>query len=257
MQKSPTPDRTAQAFGDLLPLPAEAQIVVVLVESRDARNIGSVARAMSNLGVQDLRLVTPGRFDLGMARSVACWGAPIIEGLQRFETLSAAVHDAHEVVGFASDSAEHRVPQLLLDEWVASAATKPHRTVALVFGSEEAGLRREHYPICQFLVRIPSSAQNPSYNLAQSVLVALYALRRSLSAPIGAARGEWPTSSQLDHFSEMVLKTAEDVGFLNQHSPQHIRDVLHNLSRRGHLSTHELRILTGLFGKIRRTLSKE
>ena len=32
---------------------------VVLVESRGERNIGSVARAMANFGVSDLRLIAP------------------------------------------------------------------------------------------------------------------------------------------------------------------------------------------------------
>jgi TrmH family RNA methyltransferase len=248
--------RQPQAFGDLLPLPEGVRVVVVLVEPKDPRNIGAVARAMSNLGISDLRLVAPARYDRTIARGVACWGASIVDAAPSFESLSGAITDAHEVVGFASDSASHRVPQLLLDEWVEMLAHAPDKTVALVFGSEESGLKRDHYPLCQFLVRIPSSAANASYNLAQSVLLALYALRRRLSSEIGSERGEWPTNSHLEHFVAMVLDTARDVGFLNENSPAHMRDLLANMVRRGHYSTKELRIFTGLFGQINKGLRR-
>ena len=245
------------AYGDFIEEAGGNRLVVVLVEPKDARNIGAVARAMSNLNVSELRLVTPGSFDLGMARSVSCWGGGVIDSVSRFESLREAVADAHEVVGFASDSGRHRTPQRVLEEWVESLADGASRTIALVFGSEEDGLKREHFPLCQCLVRIPSSGENRSYNLAQSVLLALYAIRRRGGAFIGAVQPEWPTSTQLEGLSEMVLRAAERSGFLNEHSPEHIRDLLVNVTRRGRLTARELKILTGLFGRINRGLGSE
>lgn len=244
-----------QAFGDLLPLPEGLRVVVVLVEPKDPRNIGAVARAMSNLGICDLRLVAPASYDVVMARGVACWGAEIVDAAATFLTLAEAIADTHESIGFASDSASHRIPQLLLDEWIETLAAAPNRTIALVFGSEESGLRREHYPLCRFLVRIPSSATNSSYNLAQSVLLALYAVRRRLSTAIGSERGDWPINAHVEQFVEMVLDTAQTVGFLNANSPAHMRDLLASMTRRGHYSSRELRILTGLFGQILKRLA--
>jgi TrmH family RNA methyltransferase len=247
---------STQAFGDLLPLPDQLRVLVILVEPKDPRNIGAVARAMSNLGITELRLVMPAGFDVAIARGVACWGAAVVDSAPSFDSLSEALVDAHEVIGFASDSSSHRIPQLLLDEWVDRLATSPHRTVALVFGSEEAGLRREHYPLCSFLVRIPSSAENPSYNLAQSVLLALYSIRKRVSSAVGDERGEWPTNANLEHFVSMVLDTAGEVGFLNDNSPAHMRDLLANMARRGHFSSRELRIFTGLFGQINKAIRR-
>ena len=247
-------DRELPGYGDLSPKEQGPRIIVVLVEPKDARNIGAVARAMSNLDVKELRLVAPERFDPEMARGVSCWGSDVVDNAARFDLLREAVADAHEVVGFASDSGRHRTPQRLLSEWTGSLVDDPHRTIALVFGSEEVGLRREHFPLCQFLVRIPSAAGNRSYNLAQAVLLALYALRSSKQDVIGPLHDDWPTSAQLENFTEMVLRVSEDVGFLNQHAPQHVRDLLINVTRRGRLSTRELKILTGLFGQIYKAL---
>jgi tRNA (cytidine32/uridine32-2'-O)-methyltransferase len=247
--------RTTPAFGDLHPSPGP-EIIVVLVEPSDARNIGAVARAMSNLSVPSLRLVEAAEFDTVLAEGVACWGKEVIARSMRYGRLSDAVADCHEVVGFASDSSRHRVSQLLLDDWADKVERAPEHRVALVFGSEDNGLRREHFPLCQYLVRIPSNGENRSYNLAQSVLLALYAVRARSGAHVGATQPEWPMSGQLEPFTQMVLKIAEDVGFLNENSPAHIQDLVLNLTRRGRVTTRELKILTGLVGMISRAVTR-
>lgn len=244
-------------LGDLVGQGTRLRIIVVLVEPKDPRNIGGVARAMSNLAVSDLRLVNPEPFDLVVAKGVACWGADLLDNVQTFSSLNDAVSDAHEVVGFASDSSGHRMSQRILEDWIGTLDFQHDRALALVFGSEERGLRREHFPVCQNLIRIPSSTDNPSYNLAQSVILALYALRRRTHTGVGDDIKDLPTSGQLEHFTSMVLRAAEDVGFLNENSPDHIQDLLVNMTRRGRLSTRELKIMTGLFGMIHKKLGRK
>lgn len=243
--------RTSPAFGDIRP-GRGPNVVIVLVEVTDPRNIGAVARAMSNLATLELRLVNPADFDLTLAQGVACWGRDVVMSCKRYATLAEAVADCHEVVGFASDSGRHRVPQRLLEDWVQQLDTHQERRVAMVFGSEENGLKREHFPLLQYLVRIPSSVENRSYNLAQSVLLALYGVRMRAGGHVGETQPEWPASGQLESFTAMVLEVAEKVGFLNENSPVHIRDLLVNLTRRGRVTTRELKILTGLVGMIGR-----
>jgi len=242
--------KAKKALGDLVQSSNELRIVVVLVEAKDPRNIGAVARAMSNLEVSELRLVRPEPFDRTVAKGVACWGEHVIDSAHVYESLAEAVVDVHEAVGFASDSSSHRMSQRILEDWVGTVETRREQSVALVFGSEERGLRREHFPLCQNLIRIPSSSENPSYNLAQSVLLALYALRRRSHEAIGDEIRDLPTSGQLEQFTQMVIRTAQQVGFLNENSPEHIEALLVNITRRGRLSTRELKIMTGLFGMI-------
>jgi tRNA C32,U32 (ribose-2'-O)-methylase TrmJ len=55
----------------------------------------------------------------------------------------------------------------------------------------------------------------------------------------------------------MVLSVAQEVGFLNEHSPAHIEDLVVNLTRRGKVTTRELKILTGLVGMINRALGQK
>lgn len=249
-------ERSGKSFGDLLIAGSNLELIVVLVEPKDARNIGAVARAMSNLGVSKLRLVQPERFDTVVAEGVACWGKEIVSSAERFDSLINAVSDAHEVVGFASDSSGHRMSQRLLEDWISTLYTPSARKIALVFGSEERGLGREHFPICQNLIRIPSVSENPSYNLAQSVLLALYAIRRRAGGALGDDVKDLPTSGELENFTTMVLRAAEGSGFLSANSPSQIKDIVINLTRRGRLSSRELKIMTGLFGMIHKRLSR-
>jgi TrmH family RNA methyltransferase len=248
-------EKATTAFGDVTTIHSRMRIIVVLVEPQDPRNIGAVARAMSNLEVRDLRLVQPEPFNMTVAKGVACWGEPLLDSTRTYASLAEAVADAHEVVGFASDSSSHRMSQRILEDWIGALDARADRNVALVFGSEERGLRREHFPLCQNLIRIPSSSENPSYNLAQSVILALYALRRRSHDAIGDDIKDLPTSGQLEQFTQMVTRTAEQVGFLNENSPAHIQDLLVNITRRGRLSTKELKIMTGLFGMIYKKLN--
>ena len=244
------------AFGDLR-FAKNWEIVVVLVEPSDARNVGAVARAMSNLATSDLRLVSPRVFDLELAKSVACWGETLIDKISRYESLKEAIRDCHEVVGFASDSSGHRVPQMTLEEWAQTIRINSSRRIALVFGSEDNGLSKADFPLCQYLIRIPSSSENRSYNLAQSVLLALYQLRIKSNGYIGDDEGDWPTSAELENLSKIALDVAQRVGFLNENSPSHIAGLLTNITRRGRLTSRELKLLTGLFGMIRKKQSGE
>ena len=67
---------------------------VVLVESRGERNIGSVARAMANFGVTDLRLVAPKVDHLDdEARKMAVKASVLLEQATVFPDLQAALND--------------------------------------------------------------------------------------------------------------------------------------------------------------------
>jgi tRNA C32,U32 (ribose-2'-O)-methylase TrmJ len=50
------------------------------------------------------------------------------------------------------------------------------RLVALLFGGERTGLRRQELAACNAVLRIPMVGNDPSLNLAQSVMIVLYEL---------------------------------------------------------------------------------
>ena len=74
---------------------------IVLVSPKGADNVGSVARAMKNFGLTDLRIVQP-RCNLEQAHMMAVHAVDVIENAQIFESLLEAV--AKEVTQNAGSS---------------------------------------------------------------------------------------------------------------------------------------------------------
>ena len=71
---------------------------VVLIDIRNPLNIGAAARAMSNFGVQRLRLVNPYQVAFREARS-AVGAATVLKDAEEFKSLAEAVADCTLVVG--------------------------------------------------------------------------------------------------------------------------------------------------------------
>ena len=74
-------------------------IRIVLVKPKGSGNIGSVARAMKNMGLKDLALVGGGRTKSFWARAMAVHAKDILERARRFDSLREAVADCGLVVG--------------------------------------------------------------------------------------------------------------------------------------------------------------
>src|SRR5450631_3845697 len=71
---------------------------IVLVSPRNPLNIGAAARAMSNFGFSELRLVNPYEVAFREARS-AVKAQGILENAREFATVAEAVADCSLVVG--------------------------------------------------------------------------------------------------------------------------------------------------------------
>jgi tRNA/rRNA methyltransferase len=149
---------------------------VVLVRTKYPGNLGSVARAMANFGVRDLRLVTPEADPLSLeARALASHGESLLAQAQRYSTLAEAIADAVWVAGTSARTGGlyRRQNVLPAREGMARARAQQGR-VAIVFGPEDHGLTNEEVSQCHFQLQIPASPEYPVLNLAQAVVITLY-----------------------------------------------------------------------------------
>src|SRR5512147_2932599 len=158
---------------------------VVLVAARNPLNIGAAARAMSNFGAMQLRVVNPYSIAFREARS-AVGAADLLARAEEFAALPDAVADCSLVVG--TTALQHRElqhPLRGLDQGgdLIRGALKSGR-VAIVFGSEKRGLSNDDLSHCHWLMRIPTREAHSSMNLGQAVAVCLYELvREAKTAP--------------------------------------------------------------------------
>jgi len=239
-----------------LPVPnANDHVHVVLVEPGDSLNIGAVARSMSNLGFRHLHLVAPPRYDPERAAITACWAVHLLAQAQFHDSLAAALADMEQVVGFTARHGRNRPRHLLLPEWTARVEARPLARTALLFGAEDDGLRREHLAHCHWLVRIPSTEENPSYNLAQSVLLTLFELSRPTWGETPQQPRRLPPARDFYQLEALVDEVLTRCRFYKDGTPEPIPDLVKHLLRRMDPDARELRTLLGVFGKINRALA--
>ncbi|MBC8138155.1 MAG: hypothetical protein H8F28_19930 [Fibrella sp.] len=231
---------------------------IVLVEPEKSLNVGAVARAMMNLGFRHLHLVAPREYDRRTAEVTACWATPLLDALIIHETFEAAVADIAEVVGLSGRDGISPALLATLPDWTGDLPNRVARKTALVFGPEDNGLRQEHLNQCRRVIRIPSAAENPSFNLAQSVLLVLYEITRALpdDAMLTVPRAPGGSPTWNDYFQlDRLLDTAmTESGFVREGSPAHVPGVVKNLFRRMEMTPQEMGILMGLFGKVNTNL---
>lgn len=228
-------------------------LCIVLVAPSGALNIGSVARAMANFGVADLRLVMPQTDHLqDEARKMAVKATPILEQASIFDDLTTALHDCHFALGTTRRFGKYRENLLHPDE--AATALLPllgKGRCALVFGREDRGLKTEELDLCQRLITIPTNDQLPSMNLAQSVAVCLYEVARAHGS--GSATGvgrKLATVTQLEDMFDHMRRSFREIGYLDPQNPEHILRAIRRFLGRAALDPREVRILRGMLSQI-------
>ena len=141
---------------------------IVLVSPRNPLNIGAAARAMSNFGFLELRLVNPYQVAFREARS-AVKAHAVLQAAREYASVADAVADCSLVVGTTAKGSrvlEHPLRRLetgarLLRKHLASSPA------ALLFGSEKFGLSNEDLSHCHSLMRIPTREEHGSMNLGR------------------------------------------------------------------------------------------
>lgn len=226
---------------------------VVLVETSHPGNIGAVARAMKNMGLDQLRLVAPKLFPHADATARASGADDVLRGAEVYPTLAEAIADCQIVLGASARDRTISWPTMTARE-CAETWVKPQQSeqVALVFGRENSGLNNRELDACHYLLRIPCNPVYSSLNLAAAVQVVCYELfvasGQEYASSIGD-RGEAPlaTGEQMEAFYLHLQQTMADIGFLHPERSKSIMRRLRRLFNRARLDTKELDILRGIF----------
>jgi tRNA/rRNA methyltransferase len=226
------------------------RIRIVLVRSKNSGNVGSVARAMKNMGLGDLRLVAPRRYRPVAAAAMAVHAADVLERARRHDSLREAIADCGWVVGTTCRHGPYRsrslTPREAAVELLAVGAARP---VGLVFGPEDHGLSNEELKLCHELVTIPADSRYPSLNLAQAVLVCSYELFL-LRHPSRAAGPVLATSERLERMYDQLGRALLRIGFLHGANPDHIMFTLRRVFGRARLDVREASIWLGISRQI-------
>lgn len=228
-----------------------AHIRIVLVRPQGAANIGAVARAMKNMGLEDLVLVGPRVRRDFWVRAMAVHAKDVLERTTVVSDLAAAVADCGVVVGTTARPGLYRAPRgtarQLAPSLVAAAITN---RVAIVFGPEDHGLSNEDLKSCHQVLFIPASPAYPSLNLAQAVMIVCYELFLASDTAVGVAPPEWAPAGEVEFLFCRLQEALLRIGFLHGSNPDHIMFAFRRILGRAGLEPRDVRILLGLARQI-------
>lgn len=224
-------------------------------------NIGAVARAMKNMCMSELYLVTPKIFPSADATSRASGADDILASAVLCDTLEEAIADCEIVIGASARSRTISVPdespRVCAERLAIEAQDKK---IAILFGRENSGLKNHELDLCQTLLSIPSNAEYSSLNIAAAVQVVCYELLvASGQTAAKPEKREAPlaNSAQMESFFEHLYQALDEIGFINPEKSTSIMRRLRRVYHRAALDTKELDILRGILKKSTAVLHKK
>ncbi len=222
---------------------------IILVGTTHPGNIGAVARAMKNMGLNELVLVNPRYFPHDDATARASGAEDILDGARVVESLDQALADCVFAAGASARSRAIDWPSMpprecaerLVQESVAG-------NVAVVFGPEKSGLTNEDLDRCNTLLTIPTDPDFSSLNIAMAVQIICYELRLLQHEESQAVDPESPpaTGEEIEHFYTHLETVLTDSGFLDPDKPRLLMRRLRRLFVKAEPDKNEINILRGI-----------
>ena len=226
------------------------RVAVVLFRPRLAENIGAVARAACNMGINRLVAVSP--LDLDRERMAMLATGPAERLLDRMEVhddLARALEPFQYIVGTTARLGGVRNDYYSPREMAARLVeVSAHNDVALLFGPENWGLTNDELPFCHALVTIPTGDCS-SLNLAQAVMVMAYELFTAVS-PKPHFVPRLANSRELESMYAMLQATLVKINFISHQNPEHWMFNVRRLFSRHGLRAREAQVIKGICRQI-------
>ena len=229
-------------------------------------NVGAAARAIKTMGFSELVLVEPRWPDIAArpeAVALASGASDVLAGARLCGTLQEAL--APVTLSFALTARERDLGPPPCDIREAGRlardhlASDPQGGVAVVLGTERAGLTNEQIALCHRICHIPANPEYSSLNVAQALQLAAWELRYALLEP-GVDRepagppaaeprraGDRPaTGEQVQALIEHWRQALVAVGFLDPAHPKKLMPRMRHLFSRSALTRDETDMLRGV-----------
>ena len=235
-----------------------SNIRIVLVNTSHPGNIGASARAMKNMGLERLVLVSPISFPSEIASMRAAGADDVLSNALVVDDLPTALKGCDLVFGTSARSRALPWPLRNPRECAAQIAEQGEREVAIVFGRERTGLTNTELSYCQHHITIPTDEKFSSLNLGAAVQVLAYEVYTALLArkPNNQQQGQpleqrsLAAADQMTGFYHHLEKTLLSLDFIDPKQPKMLMQRLKRLFNRAEIDVTELNILRGILTAI-------
>ena len=228
------------------------QVKIILIETSNSGNIGSVLRAMKTMGFKNLCLVNPKKFPSDEVKALAANAKDMIDDVVVVDTLDKALSDIDFVVGTSSRIRKVPWPNEPLNT-VAPQINKiieSKTNVGILFGREDRGLTNDELQRCNLHMHIPANEEYPVLNLAMAVQVVCYQIYiDSLSKKSLVKNDNWDVpkakSNHVKRLIEHFILVAEELEVFNKGNPRQIGARIKRMFTRIGLDEMEVNFLRG------------
>ena len=238
--------------------PINQFVQIVLVETSHPGNIGSVARAMKNMGLANLSLINPKKFPHQEATALAGNATDVLDNAKIFSSIQEAVNTSKVI--YATSARERTIewPTLTAND----AASEIQELVAgeievsILFGREDRGLTNDELQLANKHLIIPAHPDYPVLNIAMSTQVVCYELYQAAQKNSVESWQDFPeyTSEELnnliDHFNETVIA----LELVDPNNPKQIMTRMERMFRRLYPDQMEGNFLRGFLKAINKRI---
>jgi tRNA/rRNA methyltransferase len=231
---------------------------VVLVRPIRPGNVGAVCRAMKNMGLSDLVVVSPAcDLNHGDARGFAARSKSMLAAARVVESISAALEDCTLTFAATGKRGAHRDQAACAARDAARLAIASAATgrVAIAFGPEDRGLLQREILLFDRVLEIPAAEEYPVLNLAAAVMVICYELHQawresSDARPIGSTE-PLASDARKQVLYDRLFTALDRVGFFSrQQTSDHLRYAIRRVFGRVEMTVNEIDVLIGMASQI-------
>ena len=236
-------------------------IDIVMVGTTHPGNIGAAARAMHNMCVSNLVLVSP-KCPVGEIAYARASGAnSILDNRRTAESLQEAVEGCNLVVASSARKRSLPWPELTPQQAAEKIGGLDESSrVALVFGREHSGLTNEELQICHSMIIIPTNPDFSSLNVASAIQLICYEIFKIDWHPVSPGpfidQDSAATSREIEGYFQHLEQVMTTTKFLDTENPGLLMQRLRRLYQRLALSKNEVNILRGILSSVEKYKSR-
>lgn len=233
------------------------ELRVVLASPLYERNVGATSRAMANMGFEQLILVDPKCEITFEAQQAAATGQEALQNRITYKNWEEFYKNEPDSIRIGLTTKDGRARQVRdfkpTLEWLQNESPQFQKTseepviIHLIFGREDWGLSAEDLEGVNFACCLPTWGPNPSMNLAQAVLIALFMVRDTWGGTRTRIENQLPDKRKKrppTQFAEDSLKIwLEEMGFVLDSRRINVYTVLKRMLLQNTPTPKELKIL--------------
>ena len=231
------------------------KVRIVMVNTTEPGNIGAAARAMKNMMLSQLYLVSPSNFPSAVATARASGADDILSNARVCSNLEEALNGVKLVVGASARQRNIKWRQLdVIDtcSQIQSSLVSSDEDVAVVFGTENSGLTNEELDLCSILMTIPGNPKYFSLNVASAIQVFAYQnFISTIDGKFDNTPKDIASFEDLNSFYKHLEQVLEHINYFDSKKPKSLlMRRIRRLFGRSEPEKEEVAILRGILNKI-------